>query len=65
WFNSSIADLMNMWFRGFYSIIYKMHKDHYNFFLDEMIRQQNSIIINSLYFCGVICYKIPYSYLLA
>ncbi|ETW84655.1 hypothetical protein HETIRDRAFT_313427, partial [Heterobasidion irregulare TC 32-1] len=38
WFNSSIVEMTNMWFGSFYFIVHKMYKDHYDFFLDRIIR---------------------------
>ena len=41
-FNSSA------WFRGFHSIVCEMTVDQYNFFLDEMIKRRNRIIVAEL-----------------
>lgn len=47
-FNSSIAEQTNVWFGGFHSICREMQVDRYNFFLDEMIRRKNQLIIEKL-----------------
>ena len=64
-FNSSAAEMTNAWFGGFHSIVREMRKDHYDFFLDEMIRRRNAMIVRSLCARGVSCYQIPRTYLLS
>ena len=47
-FNSSVAEMTNAWFGEFQSIAREMRKDRYEFFLDEMIKQRNRVIIAKL-----------------
>ncbi|KDQ09975.1 hypothetical protein BOTBODRAFT_164259 [Botryobasidium botryosum FD-172 SS1] len=47
-FNSSIAEQTNVWFGGYHSLCQGMHKDRYNFFLDEMIRRRNQWLVEEL-----------------
>jgi hypothetical protein len=58
-FNSSAAEQTNAWFGGFLSICREMRVDRYNFFLDEMIRRRNIIIIDELNRKGQAPYNIP------
>ncbi|EIW52100.1 uncharacterized protein TRAVEDRAFT_136271, partial [Trametes versicolor FP-101664 SS1] len=48
-FNSSAAKMTNAWFGGFQAIVQEMRAARYDFFLDEMIRIQNEIIIADLH----------------
>ena len=63
-FNSSAAEMTNAWFGGFHSIVREMRRDRYDFFLDEMIRRRNNMIVHGLMSRRVACYQIPRSYLL-
>jgi hypothetical protein len=47
-FNSSAAEQANAWIGGFQSIAREMQVDRYNFFLDEMIKRRNRIMIEEL-----------------
>jgi len=47
-FNSSAAEQTNAWFGGFQSMVREMQVDRYEFFLDEMIKQRNRLIIMQL-----------------
>ncbi|KIO18482.1 hypothetical protein M407DRAFT_83864 [Tulasnella calospora MUT 4182] len=47
-FNSSVAEQTNVWFGGFHSICREMQVDRYNFFLDEMIKRRNRLIVEKL-----------------
>lgn len=47
-FNTSIAEQLNVWLGGFNSICREMLPVKYNFFLDEMIRLRNVLIIDHL-----------------
>src|SRR5882762_9006137 len=47
-FNTSIAEQINVWLGGFHSICREMLPVKYNFFLDEMIRLRNIIVIDRL-----------------
>jgi hypothetical protein len=44
-FNSSAAEQTNAWFGGFQSIVREMSVERYNFFLDEMIKRRNRILV--------------------
>ncbi|KAI0311591.1 hypothetical protein OF83DRAFT_1068546 [Amylostereum chailletii] len=57
-FNSSAAEMTNSWFGGFQSIVQEMRKDRYDFFLDEMIKQRNRMIVNDLECRGLHPYHI-------
>lgn len=56
-FNSSAAEQANAWIGGFQSMVREMAADRYNFFLDEMIKPRNRILIEDL--CRRL--KAPYS----
>ncbi|KAF8577525.1 hypothetical protein K439DRAFT_1649069 [Ramaria rubella] len=47
-FNSSIAEQTNIWFGGFLAIVWEMSAVRFNFFLDEMIKRHNHIMITEL-----------------
>ena len=47
-FNSSAAEMTNAWFGGFQAIVREMRAVRYDFFLDEMIRIHNYIVIDEL-----------------
>lgn len=47
-FNSSAAEQTNAWFGGFQSMVREMQVDRYEFFLDEMIKRRNRILIKEL-----------------
>lgn len=47
-FNSSAAEQTNAWMGGFRAIVREMRPDRYNFFLDEMIKRRNRIVVSSL-----------------
>ena len=47
-FNSSAAEQANVWFGGFQAIVREMQVDRFNFFLDEMIKIRNTLIIEDL-----------------
>jgi hypothetical protein len=48
WFNSSVAEQTNTWFGGFLAIVREMQVNRYNFFLDEMIRRRNIMLVSEL-----------------
>jgi len=48
WFNTSIAEQVNVWLGGYHSICREMLPVKYNFFLDEMIRLRNVEIVKQL-----------------
>lgn len=47
-FNSSAAEQTNAWFGGFLSIVREMPVERFNFFLDEMIKHRNRILVRDL-----------------
>jgi len=63
-FNSSAAEQTNAWFGGFQAIVREMQADRYEFFLDEMIKRRNRILIRELERNGAAPYSIPRSELL-
>lgn len=64
-FNSSAAEQTNAWFGGFLAIVRDMQADRYEFFLDEMIKRQNRIIVSELKRRGKRPYQIPHEELLS
>ncbi|KAF8219768.1 hypothetical protein L208DRAFT_1337863, partial [Tricholoma matsutake] len=48
YFNSSIAEQTNLWFRGYHAICWEMGVDRFNFFLDKMIYRQNEDVWDKL-----------------
>lgn len=58
-FNSSAAEQANTWFGGFQAIVREMQVDRYEFFLDEMIKRRNRMIIKELQRRGEKPYSIP------
>ncbi|KAJ7128595.1 hypothetical protein C8R44DRAFT_909853 [Mycena epipterygia] len=64
-FNSSAAEQTNAWFGGFQSIVREMTVDRYNFFLDEMIKRRNRILVKDLRKRGKAPHNIPRELLLA
>jgi hypothetical protein len=47
-FNSSAAEMTNVWFGGYQALVRDMRVDRYNFFLDEMIKHRNRMIVHDL-----------------
>lgn len=47
-FNSSAAEMTNTWIGGYQPIVREMRADRYDFFLDEMIKLKNRLIIKEL-----------------
>ena len=58
-FNYSAVEQTNAWYGGFLAIVQDMQADRYEFFLDEMIKQKNRMIVNELKRKGKKPYKIP------
>jgi hypothetical protein len=52
-FNTSIAEQTNVWLGGYHSMCREMLPVKYNFFLDEMIRLRNEIVVAKLKAEGV------------
>lgn len=63
-FNSSAAEMTNAWFGGFQSIVREMRKDRYEFFLDEMLKLRNRLIVQDLLKKRCRPFSIPRSMLL-
>lgn len=47
-FNSSAAEQANVWFGGFQAIVREMQVHRYEFFLDEMIKRRNRLVVQEL-----------------
>ncbi|KAF9538564.1 hypothetical protein CPC08DRAFT_824622 [Agrocybe pediades] len=58
-FNSSIAEQVNAWLGGYLSIVRDMLAYRYDFFLDEMIKRRNEMIVERQWDNGDIPYHIP------
>ncbi|KDQ52939.1 hypothetical protein JAAARDRAFT_183569 [Jaapia argillacea MUCL 33604] len=58
-FNSSAAEQANAWFGGFLAIVREMQVDRYNFFLDEMIKRRNRMLVRELDQKGESPYNVP------
>ena len=63
-FNSSAAEQTNAWFGGFLPIVREMCVDRYNFFLDEMVRRRNIMMVRELWRKQRSPYNIPYNALM-
>jgi hypothetical protein len=64
-FNSSAAEQANAWYGGFLAIVRDMQADRYEFFLDEMIKQRNRMIVKEPKDKGKKPYNIPRDTLLS
>ncbi|KAH9829321.1 uncharacterized protein C8Q71DRAFT_718446, partial [Rhodofomes roseus] len=64
-FNSSAAEQANVWFGSFQAITREMQVDRYNFFLDEMVKRHNRLVVAELQRKGHHPYLIPREELLA
>ena len=47
-FNSSAAEQVNAWYGRFQAIVREMQVDRYNFFLNEMVRRWNCLVVEDL-----------------
>jgi len=47
-FNSSAAEQVNAWYGRFQAIVREMQVDRYNFFLNEMVRRRNCLVVEDL-----------------
>ena len=47
-FNSSAAEQANTWIGGYQAIVREMQVDRFEFFLDEMIKRRNRILVKDL-----------------
>lgn len=59
-FNSSIAEQVNVWIGGYLAIVRDMLPHRYDFFLDEMIKRRNQVVVEKLRKSGQIPYHIPH-----
>jgi hypothetical protein len=64
-FNSSAAEQTNAWFGGFQSMVQEMQVERYDFFLDEMIKRRNRVLVKDLQRRGKQPHSIPREVLLA
>ncbi|KAI0052237.1 hypothetical protein FA95DRAFT_1580111 [Auriscalpium vulgare] len=64
-FNSSIAEQVNVWIKGYVNIVREMEVTRYNFFLDEMVKLRNQRTVAKLRARGHRPYRIPRDVLLA
>ncbi|EIW78347.1 hypothetical protein CONPUDRAFT_60293 [Coniophora puteana RWD-64-598 SS2] len=48
WFNTSIAEQVNVWLGSYHAMVREMMSVRYNFFLDEMIRLRNIDVVERL-----------------
>jgi hypothetical protein len=60
-FNSSAAEQSNVWIGGYQAIVREMEADRFEFFLDEMIKRRNRLIIQQLKNSFKSPYTIPMS----
>ena len=58
-FNSSAAEQANAWMTGYQAIVREMRVERYNFFLDEMVKRRNHVVIEELQHKGYAPYSIP------
>ncbi|KAH7877019.1 uncharacterized protein C8R40DRAFT_1168942 [Lentinula edodes] len=58
-FNSSAAEQGNVWIGGYQAIVHEMLPHNYNFFLDEMIKRRNEVLVAKLRRAGNAPYRIP------
>lgn len=58
-FNSSAAEQTNAWYGGFLAIVRDMQADRYEFFLEEMVKRRNRMIVKELGRKGKAPYNIP------
>ncbi|KAF8196056.1 hypothetical protein BJ912DRAFT_125465 [Pholiota molesta] len=58
-FNSSAAEQVNAWLGGYLAIVRDMLPHRYDFFLDEMIKRRNEIVLRRLNRAGHPTYYVP------
>ncbi|KAG7100133.1 hypothetical protein E1B28_001913 [Marasmius oreades] len=63
-FNSSIAEQTNVWIGGYQAIVRDMLAHNYDFFLDEMIKRRNQILVAKLRRTANYPYHVPPGHLL-
>ncbi|KAI0321281.1 hypothetical protein OF83DRAFT_1168620 [Amylostereum chailletii] len=63
-FNSSAAEMTNAWFGGYHAIAREMHALRYDFFLDEMIKHRNRMIVEELRRAGANPLEVPREFIL-
>jgi hypothetical protein len=59
YFNTSVAEQVNVWFGGYHSMVREMLPVKYDFFLDEMIRLRNIQTVAALKAAGHHPYHAP------
>ena len=64
-FNSSACEQVNVWIAKFLPVVREMSEVHFNFFLDEMIKQTNRILVDDLEKRGHLPWSIPRTWLLS
>jgi len=64
-FNSSAAEQVNAWYGGFQAIVREMQVDRYHFFLNEMVKRRNRLIVEDLRRRGARPCYLSRSYLLS
>ncbi|KAI0309415.1 hypothetical protein OF83DRAFT_1072073 [Amylostereum chailletii] len=64
-FNSSAAEMTNSWFVGYQAIVREMRANRFDFFLDEMIKLRNRMIVDDLRSAGAHPFHLPRDYLLS
>ena len=60
YFNSSIAEQMNVWLGGYHAIVWEMLLVKYNFFLDEMIACHNQALVLKMKMDRLVPQHAPY-----
>ncbi|KZT63110.1 hypothetical protein DAEQUDRAFT_229694 [Daedalea quercina L-15889] len=63
-FNASAAEMTNAWFGGFHAMTREMRPARYDFFLDEMIKLRNRMIVTELQLANTNPVDIPHELLL-
>ena len=64
-FNSSAAEQVNAWYGRFQAIVRELQVDRYNFFLNEMVKRRNRLIVDELERRGYNPSSMSRSYLLS
>ena len=59
-FNSSAAEQVNAWIGGYLAMVREMLAHRYDFFLDEMIKRRNEVVLEHLANGGHSPYHIPH-----
>jgi hypothetical protein len=59
-FNSSAAEQVNAWIGGYLAMVREMLAHRYDFFLDEMIKRRNEVVLERLANAGQAPYHVPH-----